>query len=608
MAKKSTAALLVMAMAIALGWLRAPTADAAGVTTHAWMAQRAIPLVSDPALRALLLAHRSQVLGGAHFPDSGFNFGYGEEAHWSRFSYAYADQIRADARCGDLTDPGGRCADRIAHLFGAVAHGLGDEVWDWLFEPNAPDHGEAGYVPPAMDTVLQTLGLHFSNGGHEFQMDMIAIGDYGRPLRPALPAWPDRGRLANVFDAIRLRPEVRRGDLDAGQRLIDVGRSALDSPFARGFHPDFVRNLPWTSAHIVSAPGGVDFASRAIAAVWDNLWARLLGSRPPTTVAITYPAPGATDVPFRGWDRSEFNPGSNPDGGGGARTRITAVLDASLPYLRFSDDPGSLPAELPAGAMTLTEVATGDPVPLRAGYPRIVPYDVRPGEHTIDLQPDGDLAPCTEYRVDVTEALLDGDGAPVVPYSWTFRTKCPGETIVRGDARIRLGTTGAWVGTDVYRGAGVTQGRSAHVPRGTPATFALQVANRGSAPDRFTVAGQGSITGYDVRYLDATGADVTAAVVAGTYDTGVLSPRASADLRVVVTPRGAAPADGLARRVVVSSTTDPSATDAVRVTVTPCTPGACPESGERPPPAESATAVEEEARALVALSYTCVLD
>ena len=113
-----------------------PTANAAGIVTHAWMALEAIDRVQPPALRQLLDAHRDQVRAGAEFPDGGYwtrSLGtpggdYGEEAHWQRFHDAYVAQIRSDPACAPLTDPAGPCAATIAHLMGAAAHGMGDEV------------------------------------------------------------------------------------------------------------------------------------------------------------------------------------------------------------------------------------------------------------------------------------------------------------------------------------------------------------------------------------------------------------------------------------------------------------------------------------------------
>lgn len=547
-------------------------AEASGVTTHSWMATDAVPLVDDPQLMALLEANIDQVAGGAHFPDSGYGnsaLGYehtfGEESHWPRFSYAYADQIRADETCGDLTDPDGPCAARIAHLMGSIAHGMGDEVWDWLFEPNAPDRGES-YVPPAL------IQYGFGTGGIELQMDLIAIGDHDRPSPPpALPPWPDKADLLDVFHGIGREDIVAQDLLDGedSMRLVREGERA----FTRFYHDHITTNMPWTAAHMITAPGGVDFAAVAIAAAYESLWGRLLGDQPATEVSITYPADGQTEVPRIGWDRASFQPGSAGDRGG-AQTRITAVLSGSLPYRPDVDSP-AIPTDLPAGSMTLTEVATGEPVPIRAGYPRAVPYNPEAGEHTIDIQPDANLAKCTEYRVDVTDALIDGTGEPVVPYSWTFTTKgCPGVR-ARPDAQLRVGDDGVWMGWDVFSRNGADQNRAVTTPSGTAAEFTLRFRNDGNRTERLTLKSQRSLPGFGLAYFDASGANISGAMKAGTYRTAPIAPGGEVVVELRVDVRDSAPEGAsITRRIKARSSVSSTVVDAVTATVTE---GAAPE-------------------------------
>ena len=579
MLRKLLAGSMVVSLVAALALALAPQAGASGVTTHSWMATDAIALVDDPQLRALLEAHVDQVSAGAHFPDSGYansaadppiDTTYGEEAHWPRFSYAYLDQIRDDPDCGDLTDPDGPCAARIAHVLGAMAHGMGDEVWDWLFEPNAPDRGES-YVPPG----LAIYG--FGTGGLELQLDMIAIGDHGRLTTPNLPSWPAQGDLLSVFHGIG-RTDIVGQDLLNGDRSMRVVRNG-ERLFTGFFHDKITENMPWTAAHLITAPGGIRFAATAIAAAYESMWGRLLGDQPPTEVSITYPADGQQDVPRTGWDRASFQPGSSPDRGG-AETRIAAVLSGSLPYRPLVSSPGTIPSELPPGAMTLTEADTGTPVPLRAGYPRIVPYNPEAGEHTIAIQPDGNLAACTRYRVSVTDQLIDGAGEPVVPYSWTFRTKgCPGVR-VRPDAQIRVGDDGVWMGWDVYSTNGADQNRSTTAPVGGTAEFTMRFRNDGNRTERFTLKGQQPLAGFGVRYFDAAGTDITRGVRLGTYRTAPVAPRGEAVVRLEVEVRAnAAPGASITRRIKAFSSVDPRVKDAVTATVTE---GAAPEVG--PPP------------------------
>ena len=357
---------------------------------------------------------------GAEFPDGGYitrarqtpGGDYGEEAHWRRFHNAYADRIKARTDCGDLTRADGPCAPQIAHLFGVVAHGMGDQVWDWLFEPQGPDRNES-FIPPELAGLI-------GPGGLETQMDVVAIVDHGRSTGPT-PAEPSLPDLVAAFAAAG-KPGITEAALREGKAGLDFLRT-LEGTNAPRYHDDLVKAMPWTSGHVRSAAGGVDFGARAIAAAYETMWGRLLGRQPVTRVAVTAPFDGQDDVPATGWVR-EYKPGSHADGGG-ASTRITAVLSYSMPYVALaSDATRHTPPEPPAGSMRLTVRDTGAAVPLAAGYPRLVPYDPDYGEDLLDIQPAADLAPCTWYRVDVTDRLIDADGRAVQPASWSFRTSC----------------------------------------------------------------------------------------------------------------------------------------------------------------------------------------
>jgi hypothetical protein len=180
--------------------------------------------------------------------------------------------------------------------------------------------------------------------------------------------------------------------------------------------------MPWMSANLVTAPGGIEFAATAIAGYWESLWGRMNGTQPTTRVSITHPAPGQDDLPATGWERS-FQAGSSRSGGG-ARNRIVAVLTHARPYVPPGGGPHS--TQMPPGTMTITRLATGEPVPLMAGYPRSVPYGGEAGHHLIDVQPANDLDPCVWYEVQVgiDTPVLDARGLAVQSHSWQFRTEC----------------------------------------------------------------------------------------------------------------------------------------------------------------------------------------
>jgi len=379
--------------------------------THAWMAVSAIDGVQDPALRALLTVNLEQVRLGARFPDGGYFPGstYGEEAHWQRFHDAYLELLRNKAGCGDLTAARGPCADDVAFLFGVIAHGTGDEVWDWLFEPYSPDLGE--YYRHA------DLAAFADDGGQELTMDLVALGvyDVGGPL--PLPAYPSVPDLSAAFAAAGM-PGVPTKEFDDGHLFIGVAQD-VEQGWVPKHLPGVLRNMPWMAQNLVDGPGGVRYAATAIAAQWDHQWDRLLGRAGATTVSAHHPASEERAVPATGWVRDSYLPGSTP-GRGGAKTRIALSLTDALPFGRAGGPAES--TRLPDGSIVLTVDGSSDPLPLLDGYPKAVPYGAGRGTHTAAIQPAVDLEACTWYRVSTTEALVDADGRPVTPTSWRFRT------------------------------------------------------------------------------------------------------------------------------------------------------------------------------------------
>jgi hypothetical protein len=432
----ATVVAVVLLAGLQVGATPAP-AGAAGIVTHAWMALDAIDHVGDPGLRALLDAQRDQVRAGAEFPDGGYwtrTFGtpggdYGEEAHWQRFIEAYVDRIRRDPSCGDLRNPAGPCAAKIAHAFGAAAHGMGDEVWDWLFEPNGPGFGE-DYLPP------EWAGL-VGPGGLEAQLDVEVIARHGRPIGPT-PEIPDPAGVVAAFAAVG-RGDIRADALPIGEGMLDVERE-VEAGWVESHAAAIGRAMPWTTEHVTASAGGVDFGALAVAGYYDGLWSRLLGARVPTRVSVVAPAPGLRRVPATGWV-GNVGPGSH-EGNRGGLTRIAAVLTSALPF-NASAGGGPVAAELPADAFRLRVAATGVPVPARSGFPRIVPYNPEAGEHVVAWQPAADLVPCTWYRAEITEALVDARHRPVQPYRWEFRTSgCRGRFFapVRGTVTCAMTT------------------------------------------------------------------------------------------------------------------------------------------------------------------------
>jgi uncharacterized delta-60 repeat protein len=137
----------------------------------------------------------------------------------------------------------------------------------------------------------------------------------------------------------------------------------------------------------------------------------------------------------------------------------------------------------------------------------------------------------------------------------------------RTDATIRrLGDFNA-TGDDVYNTTGQGQMRTAKAKLGTSVTFTYAVQNEGTAADAFTVAGCKDSAGFTVAY-NAGGTDVTAEVVAGTYNLGPVDVGSARSLQVAISVTSGAVA-GTAKTCKLSATSqgDPGSTDVAKAKV-----------------------------------------
>lgn len=411
------------------------------------MAEHAVRhLPPGSSLRGLLEAQRPSLLSGAAYPDSGYAASsfpggdFGEVSHWERFINAYVDHIRSLPSCRrTLHNPVGPCASLVAHLMGAAAHGMGDEMWDWLFEPLMADHGEnpstrtrvddtpgwaelsllpAGQVLQDSAVRAEHLALSPFSGliySSEYTMDVIAIADHGRLVYS--PAPPPTEDLLAVYGSLG-RPDITREGIVAGHALVTAALAAerLSVAEAHSVRAD----MPYSSAHLDDESGGVRDTARAITGYYQALWRNLLaprsGPKLKPRVAAVHPERGERGVPVE-WHPPKTSPGPS---GGGARLRIIAVLSKSLD-----------PASVDWASFRLLD-PNGDPVPALAGFPRPGPYGAGDGTHSMMFYPAGDLDPCAAYTAEVTTALRDHDGEALkAPFSWSFRTggaggaRCP---------------------------------------------------------------------------------------------------------------------------------------------------------------------------------------
>ncbi len=166
-----------------------------------------------------------------------------------------------------------------------------------------------------------------------------------------------------------------------------------------------------------------------------------------------------------------------------------------------------------------------------------------PGEHT--------------FTVTATDAALN---EAEVEHTYTVALRRP-------DGRIRIGTTGATVGDDLYNTTGVGQTRTTRATRGTVVTHYVTVENDGTHPEAFRVRGQPSTANYQVRYV-TTGVDISVKARTGTYFTPELDPGEIRTIKVLVTVGAQAPVGSqVSRLVTTTSISEPLEVDVVRLVV-----------------------------------------
>jgi hypothetical protein len=419
--RRALAALAAVAAAALAG---APAASAAGETTHAFMAERAIAHLPDGPLRTLLSAQVVHVLGGAGYPDTGYwvengavpvrglepraSDDYGEASHWEPFVNAYVEHLR-ERGCGEPTLPAGPCAELVAHLMGAAAHGMGDEVWDWLFEPRVTDHGEDAarnfFAEGRPGHAAEGNPLDEASSSIEYAMDEVAILDHFRWVSPNT-APPPVADLVEVY--ARMGLAVTPEHMLAGH-AVSSGAMAAERAVAPVEAPRIREDMPWSAANFVTEAGGVEYTARAIAGYYEAVWRKLTEPEHPAPRPVAvHPEPDARDAPYV-WQPPRTSPGPHT---GGGEQRVLAVLSNAV-------DPASVTPD----TFRLLAPDGGDVPPL-AGFPKAGPYGADQGTHTMLLYPAVDLEPCTRYTAVLTTGLRDLAGAPLErEHRWSFTTR-----------------------------------------------------------------------------------------------------------------------------------------------------------------------------------------
>lgn len=351
------------------------SARANGITAHAHMSDLAVDELPAGDLRDLLSS--PDVLQALHsgsvFPDSGYaiDHAYGELAHWEPFTNEYLEWIVANhpPPWTELED-----RQRIAFLFGAMSHGMADQVYDSLFMHKIEQYdGELGDFDRRAESWL-----------------VIEHDPHISPLTVFVPSSELPGILLSSSGEASTADDYERGmsGISTAIRAIPL--------LADSEYEDAWNALPWGATHYyagVSEAGSLQHVAHVISAYWQVVWERLHGTDSlERSLIATWPEEG--DVNFE-------------TTAGRAESRVMFVFGHAI-------DSASFP-----GAFHLRPMAGGPDV---AAHARFQWSGIA---NAVLVLPDEDLAYDTEYVVELTTDLrtMDGRNLPA-PVSVAFHTRC----------------------------------------------------------------------------------------------------------------------------------------------------------------------------------------
>lgn len=165
-----------------------------------------------------------------------------------------------------------------------------------------------------------------------------------------------------------------------------------------------------------------------------------------------------------------------------------------------------------------------------------------------------------------------GGGTVTVTIDGVPQTIADGQSssvaLPRPDALVRRSTDSTFLGNDIYNSTARRQTRTWSARRTTTVSFPIRLQNDGPDGDQFTVRGTSGNDNFRIRYSSA-GQDVTAAVVAGTFQTPEVAADHYASLTAKVTVRSPAPFGRVQTLAVTAkSAAAPAQVDKVKASVT----------------------------------------
>lgn len=367
-----------IALAAGLG-VQTGTAVAHGINAHIWVSDRAVDLVFDCELHALLADPdiRPVVQISPAFPDSGYaaDHPYGEAAHWEPWTEAYLRHLRQ--RFGnDFTSDAAR--RHIAFWMGASSHGLEDEIFDSLFIYKSEEVDGAG------QDLIDTL------------TDFLLIAQGHAALQPEVWLPPD---LPSIFADPEVGVPVHMGQIEGGMFTVhEIVIGLVDNPVE--LDQGFGDLIPWAAEHYFDpqAGGSIGYEPPIVARYYEALWKRLHNRFVPERDLLL---------------------GGVPEYGGRLRANRPDTVDAWISlWTGIGVRTGSLDGKI---ALIGPDGVT---VPIRVRPTR---WGNAPDDwgRVIQIRPEAELLPDSSYRVELRAGLELIDGRALEQtLEWPLRSAC----------------------------------------------------------------------------------------------------------------------------------------------------------------------------------------
>lgn len=234
-------------------------AYAGGGITHMFIAEESISQLSDSRLRNVIQDNLDAYLVGAHYPDSGFvpGTGYGEDSHWDKFIYTFAEYLNEKYKNPLLENP-----KLVAFLMGCATHRMSDEIIHFVFYPDMAAHD---------------FHDNYDKKAHKYGdvgIDLLLNIDKARWHHQPKVWWVPVNDLVTVYQRMG-KDEYTAEKITYGNSVLSIA-GPLERLIAIPSYPYLRLRMPWTAKNYFDWPqGGMRMDIKEVAGYQNDLWHRL---------------------------------------------------------------------------------------------------------------------------------------------------------------------------------------------------------------------------------------------------------------------------------------------------------------------------------------------